>query len=617
MSVVFGALAPEPWGREPCYREEWFGGGYANVSKEQRDRVTRAQFVKDSALGFAGAATLGKREHDDKNELTGEKRRQAEIRVGVGNGYGQLISEAIEERGVEVGTFGDFRSCRGVLNMDLMTEGFKDEAIVLEKFGRYPGDLMNERAVLDWGGSKSLWEEALEACLQSMESPSLKPGIGNDGEDEYGSFLHLCVQAADSPLSGPGIDYYRGDEHGSLVDPRREQVTNFSSSSSDPVIGRLLGRAASSYIKDVLAGCNLGGVWSDSQYVQPGSSFTENMLREVRGTKLWEQDGNLPVDQKVCAERSAQVDNVKNEGPPEGFLFALSHLDLRSLFTLERVSKSLREAVVGDVLIWQHLNVGPPLNLSITDDVLVKLARRAGGHLKSLTLVGCLRITAAGLERVLSFSPELEKLCIPRCTGVKAEALVRMVEAHAIASRSRGLPGIRLLRIKGVYNITRPQLDVLVNVLQHGRDQEVDKLYRPYYYRHGNYCLTQLASDDERPIDLEPCPKCGNARVVYDCTRERCKQEKSHPGLTCRGCTLCIARCEECGTCIDDLSYEETFFLDLLCSSCWYSLPKCSDCNKPGCSRHPDDFRSAGSTFTCEDCRAGTSGPEFHIPEGL
>ncbi|BFI31804.1 hypothetical protein MPTK2_3g25210 [Marchantia polymorpha subsp. ruderalis] len=597
-----GTETPEPWGKGRCYREEWFGGGYANVTREQRDRMTRGQFVKDSALSIGCAGTLGKREHDDKIELVGEKRRQAETRGIDAIVQGRLVGASNEKRGDEIGTLGDLRSCAGVLDMDLMTEGFKDEAIVLEKYGRCAADLVNDRAVLDWGGgSKSLWEEALDACLEPPEASMLKSGVG----------------------------YHVDDDHESLVHPCAEHLSPLCTSCSDPVVGQMMGRTAIPYIKGGLVGCNLGGVWSGNVFVQPGSSSSEDILGEVRGRQLWEEDSKED-DSNACANRTGfvlgvggqhnpgNVENGKNDGPPEGFSFALSHLDLRSLLTLERVSKSLREAVIGDALIWQHLNVLPPLSMSITDDVLINLAKRAEGHLKSLTLLECIRITSAGLEQVLSFSPELEKLCIPRCTGIKAEAIVRMVERHALESRSRGLSGIKLLRIKGVYNITRQQLDVLLGVLQHGRDQqELRKSYRPYYYRHGNYGIQRdLASDDERPIDVEPCPKCGNARVVYDCTRETCQQEKAHPGLTCRGCTLCIARCEECGTCVDDVLYEETFCLDLLCSACWYRLPKCTECNKPGCGRHAED-RFPGISFTCEDCCAGAAGPEFHAPADM
>ncbi|MED6168238.1 hypothetical protein PIB30_010019 [Stylosanthes scabra] len=45
----------------------------------------------------------------------------------------------------------------------------------------------------------------------------------------------------------------------------------------------------------------------------------------------------------------------------------------------------------------------------------------------------------------------------------------------------------------------------------------------------------------------------------------------------CRACTLCIARCSQCGHCINDSEYEETFCLELLCSSCSKLLIKCSE----------------------------------------
>ncbi|KAH6554866.1 hypothetical protein KP509_1Z301000 [Ceratopteris richardii] len=50
---------------------------------------------------------------------------------------------------------------------------------------------------------------------------------------------------------------------------------------------------------------------------------------------------------------------------------------------------------------------------------------------------------------------------------------------------------------------------------------------------------------------------------------EKCQQSQGLKFQNCRACFLCTVRCEECGRCINDNDFEETFSLDLLCSCCW------------------------------------------------
>ncbi|GFP88343.1 F-box protein skip14 [Phtheirospermum japonicum] len=72
------------------------------------------------------------------------------------------------------------------------------------------------------------------------------------------------------------------------------------------------------------------------------------------------------------------------------------------------------------------------------------------------------------------------------------------------------------------------------------------------------------------------CPRCEKFRLVYDCPAEAC-QVKGSAAQVCRACTFCIARCAQCGRCISDNEYEETFCLDLLCSDCFKQVLKCQD----------------------------------------
>eukprot|EP01018_Ginkgo_biloba_P036373 Gb_12964 [translate_table: standard] len=339
---------------------------------------------------------------------------------------------------------------------------------------------------------------------------------------------------------------------------------------------------------------------------EPPSACLDNSFSGFCESCQGEEDLMSGVSED-CSKRDAP-----GGAPHEAIFFTLSYLSLQDLFSVERVCKSLRAAVNNDVLLWRHLHVEHPLSKKLTDDALLQLSERAEGHLQCLSLVDCLRITDDGLKRVLDSSPKLTKLCLPGCTRISAEGIVKMVKGYR-ERKGDGMPGLKHLRIRGLYGITKEHLDNLKSYLDDGLQQRCESV-KPQFYHNGHYSFSY---DDDRSIDIEVCPKCGNARLVYDCTRERCQQKKDHKLQQCRGCIFCIARCEECGRCIDDNEYEETFCLDLLCSACWLQLPKCLECNRPGCGRHADHFiRRPDTSFVCGDCRGMSSsslGPEFHV----
>ena len=169
--------------------------------------------------------------------------------------------------------------------------------------------------------------------------------------------------------------------------------------------------------------------------------------------------------------------------------------------------------------------------------------------------------------------------------------------------KKSGKPGLKQLRVRNIYGLTVEHLEYLKNMIGVGT-QFPSTPIRPQYYHNGHYFSN---CPDERPIDVEECPKCSNVRIIYDCTRERCQQRRGNNLQECRACILCIVRCEECGRCINDNEYEETFSLDFLCSCCWLRLPKCTECNRPGCGRHADHFiRAPDTTFVCSDCCSST-----------
>lgn len=131
---------------------------------------------------------------------------------------------------------------------------------------------------------------------------------------------------------------------------------------------------------------------------------------------------------------------------------------------------------------------------------------------------------------------------------------------------NKGSRGIRYLRIGGIYGVTQEYFEEFQRLLgtDERQEKEAQEARKPHFYVRGNI---YLLFDDNRSIDIEACPKCQRLRLVYDCPFEGCRTKDGTPD-SCRGCTLCIARCIQCGRCISDNEYEETFFLDLLCADC-------------------------------------------------
>lgn len=339
-------------------------------------------------------------------------------------------------------------------------------------------------------------------------------------------------------------------------------------------------------------------------FAEPSQRSADTGFIECSGSGRAENDiqfGMLKDCNKQVAPRGS---------PHEAIFFTLFYLNLQDLFSVERVCKSLRAAVKNDVLLWRHLHVEHPLNKKLTNDTLLQLSARAQGRLQCLSLVDCFKVTDDGLKQVLDSNPKLTKLCLPGCTRITAEGIVTMVKGYAEQSGD-SMPGLKHLRIRGLYGLTKDHLDNLKSSLD-GDLQQQSELVKPQFYHNGHY---MFAYHDDRSIDVEVCPKCENARLVYDCPRERCQKKKGHKLQQCRGCIFCIARCEECGRCINDNEFEETFCLDLLCSACWLQLPKCLECNRPGCGRHADHFmRRPDTSFVCGDCMGvstGCLGPDF------
>ncbi|GAV80363.1 hypothetical protein CFOL_v3_23824 [Cephalotus follicularis] len=265
-------------------------------------------------------------------------------------------------------------------------------------------------------------------------------------------------------------------------------------------------------------------------------------------------------DQSGGVKEDFGISSVGDRGAPHAaFVFALGYLGVRDLLVVERVCRSLHSTVQSDPLLWRSVHIDQPLNEKITDDALLQLSSRAQGNLQCLSLVECPRITDDGLKRVLDNNPRLTKLSVPGCTRLSIEGIVSSLKAF----KSMGTQGVKHLRIGGLYGVTQNYFEELKFLL--GTDSFMQNAHKPHFYNKGKL---YLSCEDDRAIDIETCPRCQNLRLVYDCPAEGC-QGKELATRVCRACTLCISRCVQCGRCINDSAYEETFCLELLCSDCW------------------------------------------------
>ncbi|KAK1262987.1 F-box protein SKIP14 [Acorus gramineus] len=281
---------------------------------------------------------------------------------------------------------------------------------------------------------------------------------------------------------------------------------------------------------------------------------------------------------------------------PHGALhLVLAYLPLPDLIAFHRVCTQFRDAVAGDLLLWRDVSVEPPLSGRLTDEALLEITSRADGRLRSLALVGCPRVSDAGILRVARLNRGISKLCVPGCTYLTANGIVRVVKE--LTERNNNL---KHLKVHGISNMTKGHLEVLKSCITRNLTQGHDQS-TPFTYAYWRSLPSN--SDGVRPIDIDICPKCRNTGLVFECTRESCQSMQGR-WTECKACYFCIARCEDCGGCIDfDEPGEETACSHFLCLDCWLRLPKCNLCNRPYCERHERFHGSNG--FICEQCLFG------------
>ncbi|CAI9096745.1 OLC1v1032955C1 [Oldenlandia corymbosa var. corymbosa] len=284
--------------------------------------------------------------------------------------------------------------------------------------------------------------------------------------------------------------------------------------------------------------------------------------------------------------------------PHEALFLALSYLPVYELLVLNQVCRSFREALKNDILPWLNIVVGKPLNKRLNDDHLFNLTSKAQGRLHTLALLNCSRITDDGLLKVIAANPLITQLWLPGCTSLNPSGVI-----EAVKLLRRDNHRLKCLKIRGIYNIKKEDLEILHQLI----DDENLPMQKEEMNLYHNYNDLSPFQQSGPAIDVDVCPRCDEVRGVFDCPRDSCRTMKQHQKvMECRGCKLCILRCEECGICIKEDDLVEVACADVLCLDCWLQLPKCIFCNKPYCTQHADQqCRLSGSSgFVCTKCHA-------------
>ncbi|CAN4114003.1 unnamed protein product [Withania somnifera] len=300
--------------------------------------------------------------------------------------------------------------------------------------------------------------------------------------------------------------------------------------------------------------------------------------------------------------------------PHEAMFLILPYLPLFELLSMTQVCKSFRDALKHDILPWLNIVVEKPLSSRFSDDFLVKIMSKAKGRLRIVALKNCFKITDEGLLQVIASNPHVNKLYLQGCTGLTIEGVIDAVKLLTKANHR-----LNNLAISGIYNVKIEDFQTLCHLI--GINQMQRKQRKDNYYNRQRE-LYAFKQECQPSIDVDICPKCGEIKQVFDCPRDSCRrrmkqqqqqqQQRQHKNqvlIECRGCFLCVPRCEECGVCTKDEELGLAACADTLCLNCWLQLPKCNFCNKAYCNQHayqqqqtlnPTGGSSLG--FLCSDC---------------
>ncbi|KAL3347161.1 hypothetical protein AABB24_021040 [Solanum stoloniferum] len=284
--------------------------------------------------------------------------------------------------------------------------------------------------------------------------------------------------------------------------------------------------------------------------------------------------------------------------PHEAMFLILPYLPLFELLSMSQVCKSFRDALKHDILPWLNIIVEKPINTRFSDEFFVKIMSKAKGRLNVVALKNCFKIRDEGLLQVIASNPFINKLYLQGCTSLTIEGVIGAVKLLTKPNHR-----LKNLAISGIYNVKIEDFQTLCHLMGINQMQmkQIKKNY--YHMRHQLYVFKQ---ESQPSIDVDICPKCGEIREVFDCPRDSCKkrmQQQQKQLLECRGCFLCVPRCEECGVCTKDEELGEAACVDILCLNCWLHLPKCNFCNKAYCNQHAYQQHFGSSLgFLCGEC---------------
>jgi len=150
------------------------------------------------------------------------------------------------------------------------------------------------------------------------------------------------------------------------------------------------------------------------------------------------------------------------------------------------------------------------------------------------------------------------QLSVAGCLRLSLEGLIFNLRAF----KSSSVTGIKHLKLGRLFSVSPEQYEEL-QILLGGDEMRQLKPSKPRFYHCG---VSSIACDDDRPIDIEMCPGCQKFKLLFDCPSESCAGKGTE---NCRACDVCIGRCVQCGRCVNDCRFVETFLLDYLCSACW------------------------------------------------
>ncbi|KAG2316310.1 hypothetical protein Bca52824_019432 [Brassica carinata] len=292
----------------------------------------------------------------------------------------------------------------------------------------------------------------------------------------------------------------------------------------------------------------------------------QSSLEDRFSTVLLQQKGlgeaTLPEDPFCMKARStlrdlvseSRTDDGGEEEPHSALDLVLPYLEMKDVLAVEGVCRSLRDSVRKESSFWTTVDLSDsPLKYRVTDDSLLKLTRRAQGRLQCLNLGGCVSITDNGLMQVLASNPHLTKLSLSGCHRLSTVGVLSILRDL----KSSNQLGVNSLITGGALYFTKEQFKELNLLL--GTDAKAGlKSRRQRLY---TSCRSEFSLENDRGTDLEICPWCEKPSLVFDCASETCPlKDHTCPKQSCRACVVCIERCHDCGSCLNDCEHKPFCF---------------------------------------------------------